>query len=128
MADEILVLTVDEVAELLRVAPADVRGLLEGGDLAGVRVAGAWRVPWPAVEVFLERGIEKAQQEAITRAITDPRSWARAVQSDRRMLAQLEERDFEEGTFGAWLKAALRAEEAEAEAGNVVPIDGPRGG
>lgn len=122
-----MVLTVDEVAALLRVDPGAVRRLLESGDLAGLRVASEWRVPEAALTDFLHRGMQKAQQDALARTFTDPRTWAQEIRRMPDNAAQLREQEFEEGTFGAWLQDALRAEDAEREAGNVVPIDRPRG-
>jgi len=43
-------LTIGEVCERLRLSDATVRRMLKDGRLAGVRIAGRWRVPRAAVE------------------------------------------------------------------------------
>jgi len=49
-------LTVPEVAGILRVSVRTVYNLLEAGALRGVRVGRAWRVPESALEEFISQG------------------------------------------------------------------------
>ena len=49
-------LTVAEVAGILRVSVRTVYNLLEAGTLRGVRVGRAWRVPESALEEFIAQG------------------------------------------------------------------------
>jgi excisionase family DNA binding protein len=49
-------LTVAEVAGILRVSVRTVYNLLEAGALRGVRVGRAWRVPESALEEFISQG------------------------------------------------------------------------
>jgi excisionase family DNA binding protein len=44
--------TVDETAEILKVAPETVRRLLRSGRLRGVKVGRSWRIPERAIEDF----------------------------------------------------------------------------
>ncbi len=116
------VLTPEEVAAFLRTDSPNVRQLLEDGDLAGFKIAGEWRVLSIALVEFLRRKTEASQQEALSRALLDPRRWAREVRRHPDQVAYLNEHEFEDGTMGAWLKDALRAEEQERTADNVVPL------
>jgi len=47
------VLTIDEVAKLLRVSPDTVYRLAARGELAGRKVGRIWRIPRSAVEQYL---------------------------------------------------------------------------
>jgi excisionase family DNA binding protein len=58
-------LTVEEVAALLRVDEATVRRWLRDGELAGLKVGRAWRIHESALQAFLEAcSREKAQPQA----------------------------------------------------------------
>lgn len=46
-------LTITEVCEHLRLSDSTVRRMLRDGRLAGVRIAGRWRIPRAAVEAYL---------------------------------------------------------------------------
>jgi excisionase family DNA binding protein len=46
-------LTIGEVCERLRLSDSTVRRMLKDGRLAGVRIAGRWRVPRAALEAYL---------------------------------------------------------------------------
>lgn len=120
MVGEAGILTVDDVAAFLQVTPAQVRELLDAGELAGFKVAGAWRVPTSAVTDYLRRGMEVAKLQALSRGLTDPRAWARALADMPELRATLEAQHFAESTMGAFLKDALRQVELESKADNVV--------
>jgi Helix-turn-helix domain len=105
------VLTVEEVAACLRTDVANVLALLEDGTLVGFKIAGEWRILSAALADFLRREMEASQQAALPKRITDPRTWVR----DPQLLALLNEREHEEGTFGAWVMDAARAEEKERD-------------
>ena len=54
MDNEIL-MTVEQVAKLLNVAPLTVYRLLKAGKLKGSKVGSLWRLRWRDVEAFLDR-------------------------------------------------------------------------
>jgi len=56
-------LTVAEVAEILRVSERTIYNLLEAGDLRGVRVGRSWRMQKEALEEFIKTG-GTARQES----------------------------------------------------------------
>lgn len=121
------VLTLDEVAAYLRSDASSVRQLLEEGRLTGFKVADEWRILARAVVEFLERATVDAQQEILAKWGTDPHRWGRALLDDPQQAAYLREHDFPEGSAGAVLKEALRVEEQERSAGNIVRLE-PRDG
>ena len=116
------VLTLGEVAAFLRTEPVHVRQLLEAGDLAGFKIGGEWRVLWAAVVDFLRREMAATQHAALSRSLNDPHTWAHELQRTPDLVALLDGQEFEDGTMGAFLKGALRAEEEERRADNVVPF------
>ena len=120
------VLTLGEVATFLRTEPAHVQQLLESGALAGFKVAGEWRILWVAVLDFLQREMAATQQEALSRSLNDPRTWARELQQTPELVSLLEGQEFEAGTMGAFLKEALRAQEQERISDNVLPFKSKR--
>jgi len=54
------VLTVEELAETLRIAPSSAYGLVQRGDVRSVRVGRAIRIPAEAVDQFLSRQADAA--------------------------------------------------------------------
>ena len=120
--NETEILTLDEVAEFLRVTVAQVRRVLEAGKLAGFKVAGEWRIPVVAVTNFLRRAMEAAQREELARGLSDPRIWAEELARMPKLRAAVEEQDFAEDTMGSFLKDALRKLELKNKADNVIPI------
>ena len=48
-------LTVDEVAQILRVLPKTVRSLLKEGRLPGIKVGRVWRIPEKALRAYISR-------------------------------------------------------------------------
>jgi excisionase family DNA binding protein len=127
------VLTPEEVAEFLRTDTATVVQMLDRGTLTGFRVGGDWRVLALAVFEYMKREMKKEQDAAFTRDLLDPRTWAREARKDRAFMGMLNETEYAEGSFGAWIKDALRAEdeeraraEQEREAGNIVSLEARR--
>lgn len=124
------ILTPEEVADFLRSDTATVVQMLERGTLSGFRVGGEWRVLALAVVEYMKSAMKKEQDAALERGILDPRSWVEVIRSIPDEAKTYEEREFPEGSFGAWIKDALRSDdherarrEQEQGAGNVVPLD-----
>jgi hypothetical protein len=120
------VLMLDEVAVFLHTKPVDVRQLLESGKLTGFKIAGEWRILTVAVLEFLRREMAAAQQEALSRSLSDPRMWAHELQRMPALVALFDGQEFGQGTMGAFLKHALHAAEEEGRADNVLPFK-PKG-
>ena len=57
------VLTVEELAETLRIAPSSAYGLVRRGDVRSVRVGRAIRIPAEAVDQFLSRQPDAADDK-----------------------------------------------------------------
>ena len=116
------ILKVEEVADFLRTQPIHVLRLLESGKIAGFKVAGEWRIASAALLEFLRSEMEATQQEVLQRNLSDPREWAKQLQRMPEYRAFLEEQEFDENTFGAFLKRGLRTLEQESGPHNVTPF------
>lgn len=60
-------LTVGDAAELLKVAPGDVVGLIETGELPAIRVGrpGAWRIERIQLEAYITAMYEETRRRAL---------------------------------------------------------------
>ena len=125
MVDQLL-LTPDEAAELLRVASGDVIAMIEAGDLAGLKVAGQWRLTSESVKDFVVKGLKKQNLKALERAFSDQSRWARIIEEDPKFAQSIADGNFEPNSMGAFLQEVLRVSGASKE-GKVVPIRGKSG-
>ncbi|MGN6126319.1 MAG: helix-turn-helix domain-containing protein [Humibacter sp.] len=60
-------LTVGDAAEVLNVAPSDVIGLIDTGELPAIRVGrpGAWRIERVELEAYIEAMYEETRRRAL---------------------------------------------------------------
>lgn len=60
-------LTVGDAAEVLNVAPSDVIGLIDTGELPAIRVGrpGAWRIERIELEAYIEAMYEETRRRAL---------------------------------------------------------------
>jgi excisionase family DNA binding protein len=65
-------LAVADVADVLGATPGAVVELLEAGDLRGVRVRGAWRVPDDEVQAWIDRELELERRRGLWRQAQTP--------------------------------------------------------
>lgn len=115
MSQEPLLLTPEEVAELLRITPVEVIGLVQNGDLAGMPIASHWRVRAESIKDFLRKGLQKENVRAIGRALNDPARWATVLREFPDLMRTIEPEEHPPDSFGAFLKDALKHGEATAE-------------
>ena len=59
--DNETLMTVEQVAKLLNVAPLTVYRLLKAGKLRGSKVGSLWRLRWRDVEAFLDRSSQDGE-------------------------------------------------------------------
>src|SRR6186713_1527772 len=110
-----LLLTPEEVADLLRICPADVIGLLDDGSLAGMPIAGHWRVRTESVIDFVREGLQKENLRAIEKALNDPERWAKVMREFPDLMTLIEQGEYSPNSLGAFLKDALKYDAATAE-------------
>jgi excisionase family DNA binding protein len=81
-----------QAAQILRVTPARIRQLLQGGELEGERdEAGHWRIPSRAVDEYLERLRRDLFPEGVWADLTLS-EWVERVEALHRELGRLEGR------------------------------------
>ena len=102
-----VLLTPEEVAILLDVDPSEIVGLVESGELGGLRVAGQWRVPLKSITQLLAVGMPARTATALARVFEDPARWQRVFGAHPEVTQQLEAGQFPRGSVGAYLKDAI---------------------
>jgi excisionase family DNA binding protein len=123
------VLTVAEVAEVLRVDSSVVLRLLDGGELPGFKVAGESRVLATVLTEYMlnatAKSTQRARLQSVVREFHDPRSWRiearRLLRTDPEEAARVREQRFPEQSMGALLQEALR--EAEQERDEIAELE-----
>lgn len=113
--EEPLLLTPEEVADLLRVTREEALGLLREGSLSGMSIAGQWRIRADSVKDFLSHGLQRENLRILERELNDPARWAKVLQEFPDLAAQVEQGDHEPTSFGAFLKNASQQTGAATE-------------
>jgi excisionase family DNA binding protein len=62
MDDEKALLTVEEVASYLKLAPLTVRRMIERGDLTAIKVGRFWRIRWNDLQEYLNRSTSRQKE------------------------------------------------------------------
>ena len=114
------VLTLEEVAEYLKVGKGVVQSWVEEGRLPAFRVEGAWRIRAEDLTSFLEQKIDQDQGRILAKKLTHPDTWAAALEQDSELAHEIESGEHSPNTMGRFLQDALRQHRAKMKAGNVV--------
>jgi hypothetical protein len=107
MSQNEILLTPEEVAEVLRITSADVMSLLEDGSLSGMPIAGHWRVRAQSLTDFLREGLQRENIRSLERALHDPARWAKAIREFPDVIQTLQEGEYSPNSLGAFLKDSL---------------------
>lgn len=118
MTEQIL-LTPEEAAEVLRVAPQDIIAMIEDGALAGLQIRGLWRVTTESITRFLSENLRAQNLRVLSRKLNDRNVWAKLLEESPELRKQIENEHFEPGSMGEFLREALAVAEGE-KSGNVV--------
>jgi len=116
-----ILLTPEEVAQLFIVDVADIHQLIEKGELAALQIAGRWRITAESVKEFLARSLRDQNLKSLNNTLNDYSTWTRLLQDDPELSKIIESSEYEENTFGAFLKNALMVSRAE-KSGQVVSL------
>src|SRR6266436_8101686 len=116
------ILTLREVAEFLHVEPATVQQWLNNGDLAGFDFDGEWRVSKEQLSAFLRETQHRTAVAALKRSLEDPAMWARELDSQSELQADLLAGDYPADSMGAFIQRAILDNAAAKSAGNVIDI------
>lgn len=101
------VLSTTECAQILRLDGHTVVTLLESGELRGLTVAGQWRVTTAQVVDFLAERSQATAMEVLARQLSAPEGWARELRRCPQFMEQIQQADYDEGTFGRFLQDTL---------------------
>jgi excisionase family DNA binding protein len=102
-----VLLSPEEAATLLNLSPEEIVGLIETGELGGLRVAGHWRVPLKAITQMLASGMKTQTARALERVFEDRATWQRVFGAHPEVTQQIEAGEFPKGSVGAYLKEAI---------------------
>ncbi len=115
-----VLLAPDEVGALLNLSCDEVVRLVETGELAGLKVAGRWRVPLKSVAQLLATGLKEQNIRALERVFNDHDTWTRVFGAHPEVTRSIEAGDFPVGSVGAYLKQAIGITR-DQDAGRVGP-------
>lgn len=102
-----VLLSPDEVGVLLNLSRDEVVRLVETGELAGLKVAGHWRVPLKSIAQMLANGLKEQNIRALERVFNDNEAWNRVFGAHPEITQAIEAGAFPVGTVGAYLKEAI---------------------
>jgi hypothetical protein len=102
-----VLLSPEEVGALLDLSRDEVVGLVETGELAGLKVAGYWRVPLKSVAGMLASGLKEQNIRALERVFNDHDAWRRVFGAHPEITQAIEAGAFPVGSVGAYLKQAI---------------------
>jgi excisionase family DNA binding protein len=123
---EEILLTPEEVADLLRVTPEDVLALVCDGGLAGLQVRGQWRITPESVKEFFSENLRAQNLRVLEKKLKDPGSWLKVLEEFPDVAARIEHENFEPDSFGAFLKKLLVEAKAMKNSSNVIPFRRPK--
>ena len=115
-----VLLSPEEAATLLNLSPQEIVGLIESGELGGLKVAGHWRVPLKAITQMLAVGMKAQTARALEQVFEDHETWQRVFGAHPEVTQTIETGDFPEGSVGAYLKEAV-AISKQMRRGKVAP-------
>ena len=102
-----VLLTPEEAAALLNVSAKEIVGLIESGELGGLKVAGHWRVPLKAITQMLAVGMKAQTARALETVFEDHATWQRVFGAHPEVTQEIEAGEFPSGSVGAYLKEAI---------------------
>lgn len=109
--DPMRIMTPLEVADYLRMEEVAIRRLIAAGEIPSFEVAGEPRVQAGALVVWFQGQVQSKNLERLGRMLEDKRTWGEALRDEPALRQRILQENYEENTFGAFLKKA--AEEVE---------------
>ena len=102
-----VLLTPDEAGALLSLERDEIIALIETGELAGLRIAGHWRIPLKSITTLLAAGVKSQSARALERVFNDHGTWHRVFGAHPEVTQEIAAGDFPTGSVGAYLKQAI---------------------
>jgi len=110
-----VLLSPEEAAALLNLSSQEIVGLIESGELGGLRVAGQWKVPLKSITQMLAVGMKAQTARALEQVFEDPQTWQRVFGAHPEVTQQIEAGAFPVGSVGAYLKEAIALSRAQQQ-------------
>ena len=102
-----VLLSPEEAAALLSLSAQEIVGLIESGELGGLKVAGHWKVPLKSITQMLAVGMNAETATGLEKVFEDPGTWQRVFGAHPEVTQQIEAGEFPVGSVGAYLKEAI---------------------
>ena len=102
-----VLLSPEEAATLLNLSSEEIVGLIESGELGGLKVAGHWRVPLKSITQMLAAGMKSQTARALEHVFEDHATWQRVFGAHPEVTQTIETGEFPQGSVGAYLKEAI---------------------
>jgi len=115
-----VLLSPEEAAALLNLSAQEIVGLIESGELGGLKVAGHWRIPLKAITQMLAVGMKAQTARALEQVFEDHETWQRVFGAHPEVTQQIEAGEFPVGSVGAYLKEAIALSRSQQQ-GRVGP-------
>ena len=121
MFDPLAIMTVRDVAAYLQASEYAVIELIESGTLSSFTVAGEPRVQAGALISWFQSEMHVQELKALKRTLENKKIWSTALKEEPNLREQIEDTEYKEGTFGAFLKSALTEHSDEPSFSNLKP-------
>lgn len=102
-----VLLTPEEAAALLNLGRDEIVSLVESGELAGLKIAGHWRIPLKSITALLAAGMKSQTARSLERVFNDPDAWTQVFGAHPEVTQQIEAGQFPIGSVGAYLKESI---------------------
>ena len=103
--------TIEEVASLFRADVKVVETILESGELDGVKIEDEWKIRTESIIDFLKNKIMDQRIQSLRNNLQKPEVWRKELRRFPELLEQIYQTDYDEGSFGAFLKDIIDREE-----------------
>ena len=102
-----VLLTPEETGVLLGLDRDQILGLIESGELPGLRIGGRWRIPLKSITSLLAAGSPPEPAQALQRLVADPAAWDQVFGARPEVTQQIAAGQFPTGSVGAYLKQVI---------------------
>lgn len=120
-----VLLSPEEAATLLNLSAEEIVGLIETGELGGLKVAGHWRVPLKSITQLLASGVKTQTARALEQVFEDHATWQRVFGAHPEVTQQIEAGEFPMGSVGAYLKEAISISRSQRSGQIATPNSDP---
>ena len=107
---EQVLVTVEEIASLLRTNVKVVESILESGEIDGLKIGDEWKIRSESIIEFLKNHITDQRTHFLRNNLQKPEVWKRELKRFPELKEQIYITDYDEGSFGAFLKEIIKSD------------------